>query len=108
MNDAQLDARLSALLRDDSPAGSSDDFAERVIALVAHDLSRRQWRRRTAVRIASETLALLAVLSVFAMLSRMAPDNVGSGDILSLASPAMLGLVVLVMWGLTALSPARN
>ena len=108
MNDAELDARLTALLRDDSPVHSSDDFAGRVVALAAHDLSRRQWRRRTALRIGRETLALVAVLFVFATLARMAPESAGFGDILPLASPAMAGLVLLAMWSVVLLSPTRR
>ena len=108
MSDTDLDARLAALLRDESPVQKHDAFADRVVALAAHDLSQRQWRRRTAVRIGRETLGLIAVLFVFAILARMAPDSVGFGDILPLASPAMAGLIVLAMWSLVTLSPARR
>ncbi len=108
MNEAELDARLASLLRDGSPRQGSDDFADRVIALAAYDLSQRRWRRRTAVRIGLETLGLIAVLFVFAMLARMAPESVGWGNILPLASPAMAGLVMLLMWSLVSVSPARR
>lgn len=108
MNDAKLDARLAALLRDDSPVEPSEGFANRIVALAAHDLSRRQWRRRTAMRIGRETLGLVAVVFVFTALSRMAPEGVGFGDILPLASPAMAGLVILALWSVVSLSPARR
>lgn len=108
MNDTELDERLAALLRDDSPVQARDDFADRIVALAAHDLSQRQWRRRTVMRIGRETLGLIAVLFVFAVLARMAPESVGFGDILPLASPAMAGLVMLIMWSLVSLSPARR
>jgi len=108
MNDSELDAHLAALLRDDSQPAPSADFADRIVALAAHELAQRQWRRRTAVRIGRETLALVAVVFVFAVLARMAPDSVGSGDTLPLASPAMAGLVMLAMWSLVSLSPARR
>ena len=108
MNDAELDARLAALLQEKSEVPASDGFADRVVALAAHDLSQRQWRRRTAMRIGRETLGLIAVLFVFGTLARMAPNSVGSGDMLPVASPAMAGLVLLAMWSLVSISPARR
>lgn len=107
MTDADLDLRLAELLRDDV-APPSDGFADRVIALAAYDLSRRQWQRRTAVRVGIETLALVAVLAAFALLARLAPDSAGLGDSIPLASPAMAGLVMLAMWAMTSLSPQRR
>jgi hypothetical protein len=38
----------------------------------------------------------------------LGPESVGSGDILPLASPAMAGMVMLAMWSLVSLSPARR
>ena len=108
MNVDELDARLAAVLRDDSTAQRSDDFADRIVALAAYDLSQRQWRRHTILRIGRETLGLIAVLFVFATLARMAPERVGFGDLLPLASPAMAGLVMLALWSLVAISPARR
>ena len=108
MNDVELDARLAALLRDDSPIEPSDGFTDRVVALAAYDLSQRQWRRRTAFRIGRETLGLVAVLFVFTVLARMAPEGIGPGNIVPLASPAMAGLVMLAMWSVVSLSPARR
>ena len=108
MNEAKLDARLAAVLRNDSPIHASDAFTHRIVAMAAHDLSRRQWLRRTALRLGRETLGLVAVLFVFTALSRMAPESVGFGDVLPLASPAMAGLVLLALWSLVSLSPARR
>ena len=50
----------------------------------------------------------LAILFVFTALARMAPESVGFGDILPLASPAMAGLSLLALWSLVSLSPARR
>jgi hypothetical protein len=108
MNDAELDARLTSLLRDDSAARPSDGFADRIMALAAYDLSQRQWRRRTVARIGRETLGLVAVLVVFAVMARMAPNSGAPADILPLASPAMVGVVMLAMWSVASLSPARR
>ena len=108
MNDDELDARLATLMRDDFRDEPSKGFADRIVALAAHDLSQRQWRRKTAVRIGRETLGLVAVLFVFAALARLGPESVGSGDILPLSSPAMAGLVMLALWSLVSLSPARR
>ena len=108
MTDLDLDARLSALLRDEQQTLKDDGFADRVVALAAYDLSNRKWRRNAVARIGRETLAFVAMLAAFAMLARTAPDIAGAGDIIPLASPAMLGLVVLLMWGTTTLSPSRQ
>ena len=108
MNNAELDTRLTALLRTDSAARPSDGFADRVMALAAYDLSQRRWRRKTVARVGRETLGLVAVLVVFAVLARMAPSSSAPADILPLASPAMVGLVMLAMWSVASLSPARR
>jgi hypothetical protein len=108
MNEAELDARLAALLRDEPPVPGSDIFADRIVALAAHDLSRRQWRRRTAGRIGRESLGLVAVLFAFIVLAGMAPESLGPGDFLPLSSPGMAGLVMLVLWSFVSLSPARR
>jgi len=108
MSDLELDARLSALLREKHPPRPDDGFGDRVVALASYDLSNRRWRRSAIARIGRETLGFVAMLAAFAMLARAAPDIAGAGDVIPLASPAMLGLVVLLMWGTTTLSPSRR
>ena len=56
-------------------------------------------------QIGREALALAAVLATFVLLSvKMAgPAPAGLGDALPLGSSAMIGLVVLALWGLTGL-----
>lgn len=108
MTDAELDARLAELLRDERSAPPDKGFADRVIALAAYDLARRHWRHRTTIRIAREAVAFAAILAAFIFLARIGPQSAGPGDIIPLASPAMAGLVMLLLWGMTTLSPARR
>lgn len=108
MTEADIDARLAELLREADPTEHDPAFAEKIVSLAASDLARRQWFRRTAVRVGMETAAFGAVLASFTLLARAAPESAGFGDSIPLTSPAMAGLAVLLMWGLTTLSPARR
>ena len=67
-------------------------FSERVVALAA--LEAGASRRRDSSAIAGEALALAAILIAFAALARFAPV----GDVVPLASPAMIGLMLLGTW----------
>ena len=71
MTDA--DARLSALLAYPAPPRTDPAFADRVVALAAHDLAARRARRRGFAQIAREALVLTAVLASFALLARAEP-----------------------------------
>ena len=97
-----MDARLAALLTD-RPAVPDRAFADRVVALAAHDLAVRRWQRTAIARVGRETLALVAVLVAFVLLARATP---ASGGMVPLASPAMLGLAMLLLWGVVAVRPA--
>lgn len=98
MTDA--DARLSALLAYPAPPRTDPAFADRVVALAAHDLAARRARRRGFAQIAREALVLTAVLASFALLARAEPMLAGAGDSISVGGPAMVGLLALLMWTL--------
>ncbi len=105
MNDSNqsIDARLAALLADRGPPRQDERFINCVLALASFDLRQRRARRRALARIGREALALVAVLASFATLSRLSPQAaVGLGDSISLSSPAMLGLAMLLGWGVVA------
>lgn len=108
MTDSDLDARLAALLADPSVPAKDERFAERVIALAGQEMALRRRRRSAIHRVGLETLAFLAVLGAFTFLARVAPDAAGPGDSIALGSPAMAGLLVLLMWGMTTVAPARR
>lgn len=101
MTQDALDARLSALLTEPEPA-ADPAFAERIVALAAHDLAVRRWRRRALARVGREAAGLAAVLAAFAALAGLG-EAAGLGDLVPLGSPAMLGLAMLGLWGLVAL-----
>lgn len=107
MTDTDLDARLSALFADGPPV-PDPAFSERIVALAAYDQAERRARGRAFRRVASETVALIAVLATFAILARAAPGAVEFGDTLPLASPAMLGVAMLGLWALVGLRPAAT
>ena len=102
-----LDRRLAALFGAPAPA-PDPAFAERIIALAAHDQAVRAARRRAFIRVGKEALALSAVFASFAFLARHAPGaaSAGFGDSVALGSQAMLGLVALLLGGLAAVRPA--
>ena len=100
-----LDRRLAALF--DAPLPPPDlDFTARVMALAAYDLSVRRARRRALLQLAKEALSLAAVLASFVLLARHAPDAAGLSEHVALDSPAMLGVALLALWGITAARPA--
>lgn len=98
-----LDDRLTALLADRAPAPADEAFAERVVALAAYDQRIRQAQRRGIARVGREALALVAILGCFVGLARAAPEAAGLGETIPLASPAMLGLLMLALWLLISL-----
>lgn len=106
MSDIGLDARLTALLAEPPPPADSV-FADRIVALAAHDLAMARARRRAIERVGIETLALIAIIAAFAVLARLSPGAAGLGDAVGLESPAALGLVLLALWGLVGHRPAE-
>ncbi len=97
-----VDARLAFLLADRADAPADHAFADRVVALAAHDLRVRKVRRQAMAQVTREAVALAAVLAAFVLLARIGPGAADLGDMVPLASPAMLGLVMLAVWGLVA------
>lgn len=86
------DTRLAALFdRDEIP---DDGFSARVVALAALEDRLAARRREQGRRITGEALGLAAILIAFAALARSAP----TGEVIPLASPAMIGLVLLGIW----------
>lgn len=105
MNEENVDARLKLLFAEPPPA-PDPAFGDRVILLAGHAQTERQVRRRAAHRLASEALALIAVLAAFTALALIAPVAADLGDTIPLASPAMFGLAMLGIWVLVATRPA--
>ena len=103
MND--IDARLTLLFAEHPPA-PDPAFSDRVIMLAAYEQAERRARRRALRRLASETMALVAVLAAFALLARAGPVAADVGDTVPLASPAMLGLAMLALWAIVGTRPA--
>lgn len=101
-----LDRRLAALFAGPDPVPDAA-FADRIIALAAHDQAVRVARRRALARVAKEAIALTAIFASFAFLARHAPDaaSAGFGDSIALGSQAMMGLVALVFGSLAAARP---
>ena len=106
MTDDEIDARLAALMAE--PAAAPDPaFADHVVALARFDLVRRRARRRAFARVGREALALVAVLATFVLLARLpSGPAAGLGDALPLASPAMLGVILLGLWALVVNRPS--
>lgn len=102
-----LDRRLGALFAEPAPAPDRA-FAERIVALAAHDRAVRIARRRAVRRIGKEALALSAVLASFTVLARNAPGPAGMGDMIPLASQAMIGIVTLLLGGIAAARPGAR
>jgi hypothetical protein len=105
MNEHDVDARLKALFAE-RPLAPDPAFSDRVIVLAAYEQAERGARRRAAHRLASETVALMAVLATFALLARAGPEAADLGGTIPLASPAMLGLAMLALWALVGFRPA--
>ena len=101
-----LDRRLAALFDQARPAPDRA-FADRVVALAAHDQAVRVARRRGFARLVKEAAGLTAVFASFAFLARHAPDaaSAGLGDSISLGSQAMFGLIALMIGSLAAARP---
>jgi hypothetical protein len=99
MND---DEPLRALLATREPI-ADDGFSARVLALAALE-DRLAVRRRAAFRrVAKESAALTAILAAFSLLARLAP----TGDVVPLASPAMVGMLLLTSWLAIGMRGAR-
>ena len=100
MNDAELDRRLGALLRESEPA-ADPAFADQVLTAARIDGEIRRARRRAWRRAAIECAGAIAVAATFYVLSQeQAPSPDG---MMSLYGPAMAGLVMLGLWALVAL-----
>ncbi len=101
-----LDHRLAALFQAGIPAPDRT-FADRVVALAAHDHAVRIARRRAVARVGKETLALSATLASFVLLARHVPGTAGAGlgDSIALGSQAMLGILTLLLGGLAVARP---
>jgi hypothetical protein len=95
------DERLSSLLADASSPEPDAQFTDRVVALASYDQKLRRARRRTFIQVGKEALALAAILAAFAILSERGPAA-GFGESIPAESPAMAGLVMLVLWGIAA------
>lgn len=105
MNEDDFDARLKALLAEPS-AIPDPAFSDRIIALAAYEQAERRALHLALRRLASETLALSAVLVTFALLARIGPGAADFRDTIPLASPAMFGLAMLGLWALVGFRPA--
>ena len=100
MNENEVDLRLAALLADPSPPTRDSSFAERIVALAAYELAVRRSRRSVIARVGREALGLGTILASFVGLASAVPDSAaGLGDAVAVGSPAMLGLIMLVAWG---------
>lgn len=99
MSDSPTDARLAALLNDVGKAESDPEFSERVLALAAYDLRLRRARREAISQVGWEAVGLLSVIVLFVLLARIGPPA-GMSDALSANSPAMLGVILLLLFGL--------
>jgi len=107
MNDSEVDLRLAALLADPSPPKRDPVFAERIVALAAYELTVRRSRRRAIAQTGREAIKLATILASFVALASAAPDSAaGLGDAISIGSPAMLGLIMLLAWGVAMRGPA--
>ncbi len=87
------DTKLAALFAEGAPI-ADDGFTKRVIALAALEDRLAARRRSSVMRIATEGVALASVLAVFAALARLGPPSA----VVPLASPAMVGLILLGLW----------
>ena len=102
MNEAEIDARLGALL---APPDEFPDavFAARVRRAILADEALRSARRRGWRRFAAELAGSLAVVLAFYLLR--GSDSAAQGGTIGLG-PALAGLVLVAMWTLVALRPA--
>ena len=102
MNDAEIDARLHALLAppDEFP---DDSFAGRVRWRILAEAQLEQARRRALRRFAMELAGTAAAVAVFLLLGRTEPASsvVGFG-------PALAGLVLIGFWTVIGLRPAAG
>lgn len=96
-----IEERLGALLAYPVEPESDPAFADRVVMLASYELKLRRARRRALVQIGKEALALGAILIVFAFLSDRGAAA-GFGESIPAGSPAMAGLVMLLLWGIVA------
>ena len=102
----ELDRKLTNLLRDDRLPDADPAFADRIVALAAHDLQRRNARARLKRRFAIEGVGLAGAVATFALLSLMGGNVAGAGDSVPLTSPAMMGVLTLSLWLLATVRPA--
>jgi hypothetical protein len=102
MNQLNDDARLAALLADAKMPEPDPDFADRIIALAAHELRLRRARGRAVGQVGRETIGLLSVIALFVLLARIGPPA-GMGDALPASSPAAFGVILLLLLGLVGM-----
>jgi len=95
MNDAELDRRLGALLRE--PQTEADQaFIDRMVLMARIDRDIRRARRKALRRALVDCAGAVAVATTFFLLSQVqAPSADG---IVPFQGPAMAGLVMLVLW----------
>jgi len=87
------DIKLAALFAEDAPI-ADEGFTQRVVALAALEDRLAASRRASLMRTGIEGAGLASVLAVFAALARLGPPSA----VVPLASPAMVGLVLLGLW----------
>jgi hypothetical protein len=99
MNESDIDARLSALLREPAPA-ADPAFANRVMLAIRVEQELATARRRAWRRALIDCGAASAVGVTFFLMSQIGtPDPTG---LIHLQGPAMGGLVMLLLWSASA------
>lgn len=105
MNDAELDRRLAALLREPEPA-ADPTFTDRVLAAARLDREIREVRRRAWRRALIDCGVAIAVAASFYLLTQaQAPSPDG---MIPLQAPAMAGLAMLALWAVVSLPNSGN
>lgn len=99
MNEADIDRRLGALLRDERCEPDSD-FTERVMNAVRAEAGLTAARRSAWRRLAAESAVAVALgLTFFFLSQEQAPDPAG---VIPLQGPVAAGLVMLILWGIVS------
>jgi hypothetical protein len=95
MNEAELDGRLGALLREPAPE-ADQAFIDHMVLMARIDRDIRRARRKALRRALIDCAGAVAVATTFFLLSQVqAPSADG---IVPFQGPAMAGLVMLVLW----------
>ena len=105
MNEADIDRRLGALLRDER-AEPDPGFADHVMNVVRIEAGLAAARRRAWRRLAAESAVAVALgLTFFFLSQEQVPDPAG---FIPLQGPVAAGLVMLALWGFVSTpAPAR-